>query len=107
MIVKPPMRRPARVQAKDRDEGHLEGHDHQPDDDDEHRSAPRELHPRERIGRERGDGDRDDGRRYGDGQAVQEGVAEALGVEGGPVVLECPLPGIEGVGEDRPPAGAC
>ena len=53
-------RRAVGVELQDRDEGHLEGHDHEAHHQHEHHVAAPELHPREGVGGERGDGDRDD-----------------------------------------------
>ena len=107
MTWTPPSVGAAGVEPQDRDERHLQRHDHQADDEHEHHVAAPELHPGEGVGGEGGDGDRDDRRRDGHGEAVEEGVLEAAGVERLPVVLERPLPVLERVAEHRPPAGAC
>ena len=95
--------RPLRVEAQDRDEGHLQRDDHQPDDQHEHHVAAPEVHPGEGVGGEGGDGDRDDRGGHRHREAVHEGVREAAGVQGGAVVLERPLAGVEEVGQGGPP----
>ena len=59
------------VEREDRDQRHLDRHDQQRDDDEEHPVAPGELEPGERVRRERRDRDREDRAAERDPECVQ------------------------------------
>ena len=62
----------AAEEAQQRDEAHLQRHDHQRHDEHRQGVTALEVHPRQGVGGERGDHDRDDRARHGDAHGVPE-----------------------------------
>ncbi len=89
------------VEREDRDQRHLDWHDHEADDGDEGPVAPRELDPGERVGGEARDQDGQDGRADRDLRRHEQRVSDRGVVEDHPVVRERRLARLR---EDVPPA---